>query len=293
MTRTLYGTEQIFFRIFVLNLHLFKTMSTYGPSDPAWEEYMTTGIDPTGGDLGSDFDPATGLPLDDYQEDEPEQWQEETEEECYDDSLPEWAILPSRLPDRILFIDTETDGLPVEYAGNGQLYPGEWPHIVQIAWIMADDEGHTLSSGSRIIKPEGFIIPDEAAAIHGITTERALQEGQPRKQVMRKVQDLLGKVNFIVAHNLVFDANVVAAEMARCGIHTDILYYNAFCTMVGTTDLCKLPFPDGMTHYGKYKWPKLSELHEFLFGETFTGAHDALADVKATARCFWRLMRNS
>ena len=38
---------------------------------------MSTGIDPTGGELGPDFDPDTGRPLDEYQEEEPEQWQEE------------------------------------------------------------------------------------------------------------------------------------------------------------------------------------------------------------------------
>ena len=32
-------------------------------TDPAWEEYLSTGIDPTGGKLGPDFDPETGEPL--------------------------------------------------------------------------------------------------------------------------------------------------------------------------------------------------------------------------------------
>lgn len=32
--------------------------------DAAWEEYLSTGIDPTGGELGPDFDPETGEPLD-------------------------------------------------------------------------------------------------------------------------------------------------------------------------------------------------------------------------------------
>lgn len=31
--------------------------------DAAWEEYLSTGIDPTGGELGPDFDPETGEPL--------------------------------------------------------------------------------------------------------------------------------------------------------------------------------------------------------------------------------------
>ncbi len=32
-------------------------------TDPAREEYLSTGIDPTGGELGPDFDPETGEPL--------------------------------------------------------------------------------------------------------------------------------------------------------------------------------------------------------------------------------------
>ena len=36
--------------------------------DPAWDEYMSTGIDPTGGDLGPDFDPETGEYLDEQEQ---------------------------------------------------------------------------------------------------------------------------------------------------------------------------------------------------------------------------------
>ena len=35
--------------------------------------------------------------------------------------------------------------------------------------------------------------------------------------------------------------------------------------------------------------PKLSELHRILFGTGFEDAHNALADVEATAKCFWKL----
>lgn len=57
------------------------------------------------------------------------------------------------------------------------------------------------------------------------------------------------------------------------------------CTMNESTDLCKIPGPYG------YKWPKLEELHKHLFGKTFDNAHDALADVRATARCLFELRR--
>jgi DNA polymerase III epsilon subunit-like protein len=41
--------------------------------------------------------------------------------------------------------------------------------------------------------------------------------------------------------------------------------------------------------YGRYKWPKLAELHQVLFGEPFAGAHGALADARACMRCYFRL----
>ncbi len=42
---------------------------------------------------------------------------------------------------------------------------------------------------------------------------------------------------------------------------------------------------------GKYKWPTLAELYDKLFGEGFDEAHNAAADVAATARCFFELLR--
>lgn len=34
------------------------------------------------------------------------------------------------------------------------------------------------------------------------------------------------------------------------------------------------------------KWPKLQELYKVLFGHSFEGAHNAMADVVATKRLF-------
>ena len=55
------------------------------------------------------------------------------------------------------------------------------------------------------------------------------------------------------------------------------------CTMQSSTDYCALPGKFG------YKWPKLQELHQRLFGNRFEEAHDAAADISATYRCFCRL----
>ena len=55
--------------------------------------------------------------------------------------------------------------------------------------------------------------------------------------------------------------------------------------MKSMTDIMQLPGPYG------FKYPSLNELHNWLFGCSFEGAHDALDDVKATAKCFFELKR--
>jgi len=42
-----------------------------------------------------------------------------------------------------------------------------------------------------------------------------------------------------------------------------------------------------------FKWPKLIESYQFLFNESFDGAHDALADVRACARVHRHLIENN
>src|SRR5690606_39156034 len=42
---------------------------------------------------------------------------------------------------------------------------------------------------------------------------------------------------------------------------------------------------------GRYKLPNLTELHNYLFGVPFAEAHNATADVEATTRCFFELVR--
>ena len=55
--------------------------------------------------------------------------------------------------------------------------------------------------------------------------------------------------------------------------------------MKSSTNFCRIP-----GNYG-FKWPKLSDLHIKLFGKDFDEAHNALADIRATADCFWELKR--
>ena len=92
----------------------------------------------------------------------------------------------------------------------------------------------------------------------------------------------------MVGQNLKFDLNIIGSEFHRLDFNNDWLKMPVLDTCTEKTALlCKLPGGRG----GKFKLPTLSELHEFLFQKPFVEAHNATADVEATARCFFELVR--
>lgn len=183
-----------------------------------------------------------------------------------------------------LFFDTETTGLPQNY--NAPIEDlNNWPRLVQLAWSIYDKSGEKIDSSSFIIKPEGFEIPEQASSVHGITTERALKEGQKLENILQEFSQAISQAKIIVAHNMSFDEKIIGAEFLRTGVNHELFETIRVCTKEEATDYCQIP-----GNYG-YKWPRLSELHIKLFGEDFEGAHDALTDVEACARCFFELAK--
>ncbi|OGR44525.1 MAG: DNA polymerase III subunit epsilon [Elusimicrobia bacterium GWA2_61_42] len=183
-----------------------------------------------------------------------------------------------------LFFDTETTGLPKNWKAPVTDL-ANWPRMIQLAWLLADAEGKKLAGGEFIIKPEGFTIPEEAARIHGITTERALREGRDLLPVLKEFHEALGRADCVVAHNISFDEKIMGAEFLRNGLPDTLPAKTRVCTMHSSTQYCAIPGPYGL------KWPKLEELHRKLFQTGFEAAHNAAADVAATIKCFWELKR--
>ncbi len=193
----------------------------------------------------------------------------------------EISLIGSDKKQNFLFIDTETTGLPkVRKASYKDTT--NWPRLVQVAWILSDENFNIISKNSFIIKPT-FIIPFEASLVHKITTDKALNLGSPIESVLQLLQNEINDCSNIVAHNLQFDLNVIACELYRAGINSDILDKKHICTMEETTNYCAIT--------GKYgfNWPKLSELHRKLFNYDFEEAHNASVDIDATFKCFKEL----
>jgi len=184
-----------------------------------------------------------------------------------------------------LIFDTETTGLPQNYSAPLSDFDN-WPRCVQLAWQIHDVSGKKISSGDYIIKPDGFTIPFNSEKVHGISTKKAEKEGHPLDDVLQIFAEEVENAHFIIGHNLDFDLNIIGCEFLRRGIGNSVPSKIHIDTKDESTEFCALP-----GGRGRYKWPTLAELHDKLFGVGFEEAHNAAADVDATARCFLELVR--
>ena len=175
----------------------------------------------------------------------------------------------------ICFFDTETSGF-----GNDA-----W--IVQLAWIIQDEVTRQIyTEANFIIKGNGRPMPEQATAAHGITTEMS-ELGLSEEHVFSTFLQQARHVDLLVCHNFAFDNRMLKNNLNNSGFDSDYIYLTGvpnLCTMQISKDFCQLPKKNG-----GLKPPKLEELHKILFGYDFENVHDALADVRATMKCYWAL----
>lgn len=183
----------------------------------------------------------------------------------------------------ILFFDTETTGVPRNYKAPVTDL-NNWPRLVQLGYIYMDQFNPEKVFHERIVKPVGFEISESVSKIHGITQEYALEHGLFLDDVLREFNAWLTNSSIIVGHNLSYDLNVLGAEYLRCFGSNPLTGIPTYDTMLVGTDLCKIP-----GSYGKFKWPKLHELYQFLFNKPLEQSHTALDDIQHTAECYFEM----
>ncbi len=182
----------------------------------------------------------------------------------------------------VLFFDCETTGLPPKGADWYTDY-NDFPHIVQIAWRIGG------KTESHIIRPDGWIIPEETIEIHGITNEIAEKKGEPLAAVLDVFLQRCHEAGLLCGHGIYFDTSVIKANVLR---ELGMTYYEAQAVELALwkgkridTMRSSMKWVDARTSAGRLKFPTLSELYSRCFpGESFP-AHDASYDVEAVARC--------
>lgn len=181
----------------------------------------------------------------------------------------------------ILFFDTETTGRLVKGLPVGS---EKQVRLVELAFLYDDGtNGRILAQGQYYIKPKGYVVPDETARFHGITTEIAERHGVSMVSALGIFWHFFTNADKVVAHNIEFDQAIIENELALIGKALDFTS-KAHCTMKQATPVCKLP--------GKYghKWPTLDEAYRILVdGDGFTGAHQAMSDVTACRALYYKL----
>lgn len=187
----------------------------------------------------------------------------------------------------MLVYDTETCGIPLWKEPSD--HPDQ-PHIVELAGKLVNiDTRAVVDQMNVIIKPDGWIIPEETTAIHGVTMERAMEDGIPEQEAlgllleMLAIGEQLGEVE-LVGHNESFDRRMVRIALKRYfdrplaegeadpGDQPSDKWKNqvAYCTCWQAHKFTKLP---------KNKKPKLVEAFTHFTGQPMAGAHSAGGDV--------------
>jgi DNA polymerase III epsilon subunit-like protein len=179
-----------------------------------------------------------------------------------------------------MFLDTETTGLP---SSNNWycLEDFEEARVFQIACRLVDFENGVVKKYCEYVNgnfrfPENYPFDQPSA--------EKLQSGSTIEDILNTLGYFLQNSKCLVCHNVEFDVNILLSEAHRCSCQNFIdtlRQIPKYCTMLISMDHLKIP----SQYYDDYKYPKLTELYQYCFQETFN-AHDADADVEATLRCF-------
>lgn len=206
-------------------------------------------------------------------------------------SYTDFSHLTELVNKKVLFFDLETSGLPINKGYKELVENRYYPYtsndkydssrIVQIGWLFMKDFDYdyeiTLDNISElIVKPDGFVIPDNVIAIHKITNEFAKTNGKTINQALKNFSKHIEKSDYIIGYNIYFDIYILLNEFARLNMNKPI---NKILDLIKNKKiLCVQELSK------KYKGftPKQVNMYEELFGKPLVDAHNAKSDILAT-----------
>lgn len=215
------------------------------------------------------------------------------------------------LPYNILFVDTETTGLPLR--SKPVSAPGQ-PHITELGFIL-DIQGREAMVVDTLIYPDkwmqkrdsdgnltGRLIDPIASEITGITEDMCFEKGIPIADAIDAYMIAAGLADFIVAHNTAFDGPQMEMELVRLNPSVSPSSVHAgkplFCTMKKLTPICQIPKRDtrsgtrrAANDSNNWKWPKLEEAYFYFFKEKMEKAHSAIHDIRNTRKVFYEAFK--
>ena len=184
-----------------------------------------------------------------------------------------------------LIFDTETSGFMKK---DLDAFEPEQAWSVQLAWVLASKTKVYHQFECLIKMAPERTINYHAEQIHGISKAETDLFGIDESLICSFFKESLSRCDILVAHNMDFDFSFLNNTIIRSAdleLMTMIGNVEKFCTMKESTNICAIPKARGTG----YKWPKLTELYQRLFGSECRQTHTALDDVLLTALCFFGL----
>ena len=198
---------------------------------------------------------------------------------------------------KVLFFDLETTGViktpkgvkpEEEYPDYKELEKYDKTRTVSIGWLYMKDFDYDYEIGlenisERIIKPDGFKIPEDSIKIHGITNEEANKKGKKIKNVLKKIGKIIKDCDYIIGYNVYYDINILLSELHRKKRKKTIKKIlkmkedeKIICLAQISSQEAK---PEGWKQYKNYQIPKQTDVYKKCFNKELKNTHNAKSDV--------------
>jgi DNA polymerase-3 subunit epsilon len=176
--------------------------------------------------------------------------------------------------DTLGVFDLETTGIDVETS-----------RIVSAAVAVLDADGGVVERWDWLADP-GVEIPEQASAVHGITTERARADGRPAPEVIAEIiatlTGLFDRGMAVTIYNAPYDLSL---------LHFEALRYDLEPLTEPAPIIDPLVLDRVVDKYRKGK--RTLEAAALVYGVDLTDAHDAGADAVAAGRVAQAMARKN
>lgn len=194
------------------------------------------------------------------------------------------------MDNKLCFLMFSTNNLPIKNGNNyydpKELDKYESSRIVQITWVISDNEPNKQIERTFIIKPDNYSVVNPK---HNITDKIANMFGVSRNYVFDMLSSDLMDVSYLVSHNLPFYYYILLSELHRTG-HNDL--YNKIEQMETisvahmATDILKIEGVHGN------KLPSLGEMYKFCFNRDLNRTNNTKQDIHYVIECFYYFLNN-
>lgn len=175
--------------------------------------------------------------------------------------------------------------LALDFESSG-IEPLEVFIVTCCAAMIRDDEPRWVREWLAV-PPDGAEIPEGATAVHGVTTEHARENGDPRLDVLEDIAFTVAKSLSmgcpVAGHNVVYDLSLLEAECAREGVPTvEERIGRPISPVIDSMVLDRYTAPFRPKELGGYKLSGTAETHGLPWDDE--QAHGSTYDAVASAR---------